>query len=65
MAPAREPWHLSHQPTARQITAHLDVHRLRDCIEHQPVAGRQTVLAMLEQIWQGYVLNVSINESKP
>ena len=65
MAPAREPWHLSHQATARQITTRLNVHLLRDCIEHQPVAGRQTVLAMLEQIWQGYVLHFAINESKP
>ena len=65
MAPAREPWHLSHQASARQITTLLNVHRLRDCIEQQPVAGRQTVLAMLEQIWQGYVLHSAIDESKP
>jgi LAS superfamily LD-carboxypeptidase LdcB len=52
-----EPWHLSHAASAQAALASLDIDVLRDALRTADMAGRETVLAMLPEIYAGHVLN--------
>lgn len=53
--PAREPWHLSHAPSAAMAEQALTREALREALASEPLAGKNTLLAQLEEIWCRYV----------
>ncbi|KXF81240.1 M15 family metallopeptidase [Enterovibrio coralii] len=55
---AFEPWHISHQATAADFLNALTQERLKMTIASSDIAGRETVLTMLDWIYSQYVSNV-------
>ncbi|MDD1784156.1 M15 family metallopeptidase [Enterovibrio sp. ZSDZ35] len=55
---AFEPWHISHQSTAADFLDALTPERLKMTIASSDIAGRETVLTMLDWIYSQYVSNV-------
>ena len=55
---AREPWHLSYQPIATQAQQEHTLALLSETITAADIAGKQAILANLEQIYRQYVTNV-------
>lgn len=53
-----EPWHLSHQVSAKDALASLDLDLLASVIGAADMAGREIVLDMLPDIYTRHVLNV-------
>lgn len=54
---AQELWHLSHQQTAHQFEAALDCNALKEHIKQTDIAGKRTILANLDTIFERYILN--------
>lgn len=57
---APEPWHISHIQQAQRLLQHQSIAALTDIIENSEVAGKAAILAHLPQLYQRYVLNVSV-----
>ncbi|SKA54236.1 M15 family metallopeptidase [Enterovibrio nigricans] len=55
---AVEPWHISHVATATDLLKALSPQQLKTAIAFSDIAGRETVLAMLDWIYSQYVSNV-------
>ena len=55
---APEPWHLSYAPVAQHAQAALTAERLRGVLAAAEMDGKAEVLAMLEQAFTNYVVNV-------
>lgn len=53
--PAREPWHLSHGPSATMAEQSLSLEALRQTLANQPIAGKTALLGQLDHIWRCYV----------
>lgn len=60
---APERWHLSHRPVASGFQRRLTPAVLRETIRGADLALRETVLAMLDEIWERFVVN--INPAEP
>lgn len=56
---AAEPWHISHQATAEQCLAELDIATLEQQLNATPILGQQVVLAELEKIYNQFISNIS------
>lgn len=53
---APEPWHLSYRPLAAEFSASLDADSLRPCLAAADIALKDTVLAMLDEIFDRFVI---------
>ena len=52
-----EPWHLSYAPASTQAIKALDVALLREVLVGAEMAGKELVLAHLDALFEGHVLN--------
>lgn len=57
---AQEPWHLSHQPSAKAFEQQRSLASLVQAIENSELEGKATVLAHVEEIYHRYVLNQGV-----
>ncbi|KGJ99603.1 M15 family metallopeptidase [Thalassotalea sp. ND16A] len=55
---AIEPWHLSYQPIAALCIEQLSIELLHDCIEQSDILNKEEILAMLDSIYQRFIINV-------
>jgi LAS superfamily LD-carboxypeptidase LdcB len=55
-----EPWHLSHAPVAARAKAALTLEGLRGVLAQSEIEGKAEVLAVLDEIFARYVVNVDI-----
>jgi LAS superfamily LD-carboxypeptidase LdcB len=53
-----EPWHLSHAPVAARAARMLDIAALRDVLAAADIDGKDEILAVLNQHFASYVVNV-------
>lgn len=58
---AAEPWHISHQPTARAAEQALNTETLYTLIDSLDIAGKTIILENLEAIYHRYVINAGWN----
>jgi LAS superfamily LD-carboxypeptidase LdcB len=54
---AAEPWHLSYHSISNEIYQRLDVSQIKKIIEDTELAGKDTVLANIDMIFNRYILN--------
>ena len=54
-----EPWHISFGPMSREAMADLDIKMIRDALLESRLMGKETVLEMLPEIFERYILNIS------
>lgn len=53
-----EPWHLSYAPVSVPALESFTLEMLREAIENSELAGRETVLAQLPELYERYVRSV-------
>lgn len=56
---APEPWHISHQATAKACLNQLTIEQLRFRLRLSPILGNQVVLDNLENIYTQFITNIS------
>jgi LAS superfamily LD-carboxypeptidase LdcB len=56
---APEPWHLSYYPEALERQQQFTLDMLRDLLLQYPIEANTQVLALLPQIWDRFVINIS------
>ena len=54
---AREPWHLSFQSSAQKMFVHLDENMLLTNLKKSDILGIDSIIAMMPEIYQRFVLN--------
>ena len=54
---AQELWHLSHRETAQRFETSLDSEVLKAHIERTEIAGKHTILANFDSLFERYILN--------
>jgi LAS superfamily LD-carboxypeptidase LdcB len=59
---AAEPWHLSYRPLAGKYLQQLSLPVLETAILHSNIAARETICAMLPQLYQRYICNIDGDE---
>lgn len=59
---ATELWHLSHTSSAAPFEAERNQQALKRCLENAPIEGKQTLLAMLDELFPRYVLNQGVRQ---
>lgn len=56
---AFEPWHISHQQTAKQCLASLSMELLTSLLAQEEILGKQTVLQNLDTIYNQYIISIA------
>ncbi|MCW8108801.1 M15 family metallopeptidase [Alteromonas ponticola] len=54
---AKEPWHLSHSPTASRYEEARNIHALKKVLTESDISGKDAILIRLEELYDRYVLN--------
>ncbi|GGF70805.1 M15 family metallopeptidase [Alteromonas lipolytica] len=60
---ATELWHLSHTVSAAEFEKFRSQQALSDCLNASQMEGKQTVLAMLDELYPRFVLNLGAQET--
>ncbi|WNC73771.1 M15 family metallopeptidase [Thalassotalea psychrophila] len=55
---AAEPWHISYHPLASMYSSKLTLDLLRDCLATSEISNKTDLLAMLDIIYNQYIINV-------
>lgn len=58
-----EPWHISYAPISMPALKELSLKVLREAVEESEIEGKETVLEILPEIHQRYVLNINLPEA--
>lgn len=58
---ATELWHLTHTASAAEFEAQRQQLALYNCLQTADIEGKQTVLAMLDELYPRFVLNQGVN----
>lgn len=61
---AREPWHLSYQPSADAMQKQLTATALHAFISQQTLSGKSTILQHFDEIFARFVLNKGIGDNQ-
>ena len=56
---AREPWHISFKETADGAQQQFNLAQLTATIQATDIAGKAAILANIETIYQGYIININ------
>ncbi|WP_044831613.1 M15 family metallopeptidase [Thalassomonas actiniarum] len=56
---ATEPWHLSYAPLANKCQQMFTLELLTKTLAGQEISGQQTILDLLPQLYQQYIINVT------
>ena len=56
---AAEPWHLSYAPLANQYRQMFTLELLTRAIAGQDIAGKESILALLPELYQQYIINTA------
>jgi len=56
---AAEPWHLSYLPLARYSQNELSIELLMQCLQNCELAGKEAVLAEIDNIYQDFIMNIN------
>ena len=59
---AAEPWHLSYAPLANQYQSTMDLALLKQCLLQTDIAGKNTIIENLSDIFTRYITNVNTNQ---
>lgn len=58
---AAEPWHLSYAPLAEQYQSKMSIEQLRQHLLQTDIAGKNSIIEHLPQIFKRYIANVNSN----
>ena len=58
---AKEPWHLSYAPLAKQYQSAFSLKALRQCLIKTDIAGKEAIIENLAEIFKRYISNVNTN----
>ncbi|MFC3201589.1 M15 family metallopeptidase [Alteromonas oceani] len=59
---ATELWHLTHNSSAAAFEARRNQQALYECLSNAPMEGKSTVLAMLDELFNRFVLNQGVQQ---
>lgn len=54
-----EPWHLSYAPLSARAIEQMSVELLAETLRDVEISGKETVLALLPEIYQNHILNIA------
>lgn len=52
-----EPWHLSYAPIAMEAIKYVSIELLLSIIKESEILGKETILKLIPQIYEGHILN--------
>jgi len=54
-----EPWHLSYAPLSVPALQAMSVDLLADTLRNADLSGKETVLALLPELYRNHILNIA------